>query len=67
MSDNIIEYNFGQRPPPPPDAIVTDSLELLRIFTRVDDSAVRRAIIRMLDYMLMDDNDASKCDGVYPP
>lgn len=67
MSDNIVEYDFGQRPPLPPDTLVEDSLDLLRIFHRVEDPALRRAIIRMLDYMLPDGDDAAKCDGVYPP
>lgn len=68
MSDNIIEFNSGQRPPTPPaDSVIADSLELLRIFLRIEDPAQRRAIIQMLDYMAPEGSDPALSDGIYPP
>lgn len=65
MSDNIIELEFRKRPPPV-DPFVIDSLELLRIFQRATDPEQRRAIIRMMDYMLPED-DPALWENVFPP
>jgi len=65
MSENIIELEFGKRLPPA-DPVVVDSLELLRIFQRAIDPDQRRMIIRLIDYMLPED-DPALWDNVFPP